>query len=72
VLIPESRLAGTSSRCSRRRYRTLLFPQEIPPLDDPLEVAEKLDQLLGPNTYTLEEIQSIFADLIYCGGKGND
>lgn len=39
-------------------------------LDDPLGVAEKLDQFLGPNTYTWEEIQSILGILFTAEEKG--
>jgi len=39
-------------------------------LDDPLGVAERLDQFLGPNTYTWEEIQSILGILFTVEEKG--
>ena len=39
-------------------------------LDDPLGVAEKLDQFLGPNTYTWEEIQSILGILFTAEERG--
>ena len=39
-------------------------------LGDPFGVAEKLDQFLGPNTYTREEIQSILGTLFTAEEKG--
>uniref|UniRef100_A0A663LQY9 Core shell protein Gag P30 domain-containing protein n=1 Tax=Athene cunicularia TaxID=194338 RepID=A0A663LQY9_ATHCN len=39
-------------------------------LDDPLGVAKKLDQFLGPNTYTWEEIQSILGILFTAEERG--
>uniref|UniRef100_A0A8B9EAB3 CCHC-type domain-containing protein n=1 Tax=Anser cygnoides TaxID=8845 RepID=A0A8B9EAB3_ANSCY len=39
-------------------------------LDDPLGVAERLDQFLGPNTYTWEEMQSILGILFTTEERG--
>lgn len=40
------------------------FKKEMPKLlDDPLQLAEQVEQLLGPNIYTWDELQSIMTTL---------
>uniref|UniRef100_A0A8B9QQS2 CCHC-type domain-containing protein n=1 Tax=Anas platyrhynchos TaxID=8839 RepID=A0A8B9QQS2_ANAPL len=55
-------LNTTEVRTFRKEMGTLL--------NDPLGVAEKLDQFLGPNTYTWEEIQSILGILFTAEERG--
>ena len=55
-------LSTTDMRNFKKEMGTLL--------DDPLGVAEKLDQFLGPNTYTWEEMQSILGILFTTEEKG--